>query len=76
MHPVAAVPKRFNFDGVCGPDSTQADVWEQARPLVDVALGGANATVFAYGQTGSGKTYPRIGTAEQPGVVPRAIDRI
>ena len=76
VHPVAAVPKRFNFDGVCGPDSTQADVWEQARPLVDVALGGANATVFAYGQTGSGKTYTMIGTAEQPGVVPRAIDRI
>ena len=68
--------KELRLDGVCGPESTQGDVWDQARPLIDCALGGANATVFAYGQTGSGKTFTMTGTHDMPGVVPRSVDRI
>lgn len=29
-----------------------------------------------YGQTGSGKTYTLLGTPDQPGVVPRAFERL
>lgn len=29
-----------------------------------------------YGQTGSGKTYTLLGTSDQPGVVPRAFERL
>jgi kinesin family protein C2/C3 len=74
MRPPA--PKRFRFDAVCGPDSSQDEVFAQARPLIDAALGGASACVLAYGQTGSGKTYTMAGTPSAPGVVPRALERL
>ncbi|MED6256526.1 Kinesin-like protein kif13b [Ataeniobius toweri] len=32
---------------------------------------GYNACIFAYGQTGSGKSYTMMGSAEQPGLIPR-----
>ena len=34
-------------------------------------LEGYNGTIFAYGQTGSGKTHSIMGSAADPGVVPR-----
>uniref|UniRef100_A0A8C1J2M4 Kinesin family member 13Bb n=1 Tax=Cyprinus carpio TaxID=7962 RepID=A0A8C1J2M4_CYPCA len=39
--------------------------------LLDSAFQGYNACIFAYGQTGSGKSYTMMGTAEQPGLIPR-----
>ena len=45
----------FAFDSVFSPESTQAEVFDTVRPLIDDVLGGYNATIFAYGQTGSGK---------------------
>nr|XP_032815549.1 kinesin-like protein KIF13A isoform X2 [Petromyzon marinus] len=39
--------------------------------LLDNAFDGYNACIFAYGQTGSGKSYTMMGTAEQPGLIPR-----
>jgi kinesin family protein C2/C3 len=30
--------------------------------------------VLAYGATGAGKTYTMVGTAQQPGVMVRALD--
>lgn len=33
---------------------------------------GYNCSVFAYGQTGSGKTYTMMGSADDPGLIPRA----
>ncbi|XP_062293668.1 kinesin-like protein KIF13B isoform X1 [Scomber scombrus] len=39
--------------------------------LLDNAFLGYNACIFAYGQTGSGKSYTMMGTAEQPGLIPR-----
>lgn len=53
--------KRFTFDRVLSPESTQQDVFIEVLPLIDHALNGLNATVFAYGQTGSGKTFTMDG---------------
>ncbi|XP_044233290.1 kinesin-like protein KIF13B isoform X2 [Thunnus albacares] len=39
--------------------------------LLDNAFLGYNACIFAYGQTGSGKSYTMMGSAEQPGLIPR-----
>ncbi|KAM3603413.1 uncharacterized protein V6R79_021811 [Siganus canaliculatus] len=39
--------------------------------LLDNAFMGYNACIFAYGQTGSGKSYTMMGSAEQPGLIPR-----
>ena len=36
------------FDHVWGASSTQVDVFEQVKPLVDGAFNGYNSTVFAY----------------------------
>lgn len=51
--------RKFDYDAVFGPTSTQWDVYHQsgARDAVcgDI-LQGFNCTILAYGQTGSGKT--------------------
>uniref|UniRef100_A0A8C5G193 Kinesin-like protein n=1 Tax=Gouania willdenowi TaxID=441366 RepID=A0A8C5G193_GOUWI len=39
--------------------------------LLHNAFMGYNACIFAYGQTGSGKSYTMMGSAEQPGLIPR-----
>ncbi|KAG7316441.1 hypothetical protein KOW79_019982 [Hemibagrus wyckioides] len=39
--------------------------------LLNNAFQGYNACIFAYGQTGSGKSYTMMGSAEQPGLIPR-----
>ncbi|KAH8059414.1 hypothetical protein JL722_5443 [Aureococcus anophagefferens] len=65
--------KSFTVDGVLGPRSRQDDVYEHVRPLALSVVDGYNATVFAYGHTGSGKTHTMTGTAQEPGVTPRAV---
>jgi hypothetical protein len=64
------------FDHVWGASSKQEDVFEQVKPLVDGAFNGYNSTVFAYGPSGSGKTHTMMGSADSPGIVPRAIQRV
>ncbi|KAL3939667.1 MAG: hypothetical protein SGBAC_005644 [Bacillariaceae sp.] len=81
--------RKFDYDAVFGPTSTQWDVYHQsgARDAVcgDI-LQGFNCTILAYGQTGSGKTFT-MGTAssdssesgnggdidEMDGIIPRAV---
>lgn len=51
-----------------------AQVFEQVgRPTIEPVVLGISGTVFAYGVTSSGKTHTMMGTAADPGVVPRAI---
>ena len=49
--------KRYRFDRVFGEDSTQEDVYFEAKSLVRSVMRGTDVTIFAYGQTGSGKTH-------------------
>ncbi|XP_014470884.1 PREDICTED: bipolar kinesin KRP-130-like [Dinoponera quadriceps] len=56
------IAKKFTFDKVFGPASTQLDVYNVViRPLLKEVLAGYSCTVFAYGQTGTGKTYTMEG---------------
>ena len=77
--------RRFLFDRVFGPESTQAEVYRgtAASAAFDV-LQGINSVVLAYGMTGAGKTYTTFGpsidservTAEDAsklGLIPRAM---
>jgi len=61
---------------VFGPDSTQEQIFEDTKRLVQSAIDGYNVCVFAYGQTGSGKTFTIQGSKEMPGLVPRAITEL
>lgn len=70
-------PASFLYDSVFGADSTNEDVYSSlAAPVAEAALGGFNGTVFAYGQTSSGKTHSMLGTGDDPGVTPRAIQHV
>ena len=69
--------REFSLDTVLARDATQAQTYEVVgRPVVDDVLAGYNGTILAYGQTGTGKTYTMEGTAEAPGIIPRAIGDI
>ncbi len=68
-------PRQFNYNGVFGAKSSQDDVFTRVgKPAVDAALTGVNAAIFAYGQTGAGKTHTMIGTTDDRGLIPRALE--
>ena len=58
------------------PSSSQDDVFEDTKQLIESVLDGYNVCIFAYGQTGSGKTWTMTGIPEQPGITPRCISRL
>eukprot|EP00191_Tetraselmis_sp_GSL018_P001954 CAMPEP_0177611856 /NCGR_PEP_ID=MMETSP0419_2-20121207/20812_1 /TAXON_ID=582737 /ORGANISM="Tetraselmis sp., Strain GSL018" /LENGTH=804 /DNA_ID=CAMNT_0019107809 /DNA_START=226 /DNA_END=2636 /DNA_ORIENTATION=+ len=66
----------FTFDRVFGPAASQDDVFLEISQLVQSALDGQKVCIFAYGQTGSGKTHTMLGEPENPGMIPRAMDKI
>lgn len=72
--PSSSKKKVFQVDRVLGPSCDQREVYEDwARPLVISATRGYNSTIFAYGHTGSGKSYTMMGSAQEPGITPRAV---
>ncbi|KAH0793513.1 Kinesin-like protein KIF6 [Histomonas meleagridis] len=69
----------YGFNKLFWKDSNQENIFNTvAKPLIDHALQGYNATLFAYGQTGSGKTYTLSGgdSFEDRGIIPRSISYI
>lgn len=78
---------RFQFDEVFGPQTTQKQIYEAIRPMMDEVFQGYSCTIMTYGQTGSGKTYtmegPRLSDGDKAlrdpelkGCVPRLIDDV
>ncbi|RLN34346.1 centromere-associated protein E isoform X1 [Panicum miliaceum] len=66
---------RFEFDRIFGQECRTAEVYEtRTKHIVDSVVRGFNGTVFAYGQTNSGKTYTMRGSANEPGIIPLAVD--
>ncbi len=55
------------------PASSQDQVYEDTKHLVQSAVDGYNVCIFAYGQTGSGKTFTIYGTPAEPGLTPRGV---
>ena len=51
-----------------GPSSTQAEVYEDTRPVILSCVDGYNVCIIAYGQTGSGKTHTMMGTPTGAGM--------
>ncbi|KNH09475.1 C-terminal kinesin/UFD1-like protein CDC48 co-factor [Perkinsela sp. CCAP 1560/4] len=69
-------PLPFKFDRVFDLGTPQEKVFENIESLVESAVDGYRVCILAYGQTGSGKTHTMEGTLEQPGVIPRAFEKI
>ncbi|GAB2282924.1 Kinesin-like protein KIN-14E, variant 2 [Dionaea muscipula] len=65
-------PKQHIYDRVFDGFSSQEEVFEDTKYLVQSAVDGYNVCIFAYGQTGSGKTYTIYGNDSDPGLTPRA----
>lgn len=68
--------KEFEFDAVFSDQSTQDQVFEDTKRLVESCIDGFNVCLFAYGQTGSGKTFTMTGSPGMPGLTPKAIDEL
>lgn len=68
--------KCFIFDRVFGPDAQQQAVYKEVDDSIISCVDGFNVCIMAYGQTGSGKTHTMVGSAQDPGVNRRAIQRL
>jgi hypothetical protein len=68
--------KEFEFDAVFSPSSTQEQIFEETKRLMESCMDGFNIAMFAYGQTGAGKTFTMAGSPSNPGLTPRAIDEL
>ncbi|PNH02813.1 Kinesin-like calmodulin-binding protein [Tetrabaena socialis] len=66
-------PREYSFDTVFQPGTSQDQVFEDTKHLVQSAVDGYNVCIFAYGQTGSGKTFTIYGSPGEPGLTPHGV---
>jgi len=74
--------KHFTFDNSFWSHDTkdehyahQEDIYNAlGEEFLDHNFEGYHTCIFAYGQTGSGKSYTMMGTATQPGLIPRTCE--
>ncbi|CAD8105985.1 unnamed protein product [Paramecium sonneborni] len=67
----------FAFDFVFDDFASQQMIYENTTEfLLEGVLEGYNTTVFCYGATGSGKTFTMIGTQQEVGLMPRALQQL
>jgi len=66
----------YEFDAVFSADASQETCYVEISPYVQSTMDGRNACIFSYGQSGSGKTYTMLGTATNPGMIPKALDQV
>ncbi len=57
-----SINTQYMFDAVHGENSTQTEVYDSVKGIVDAVTAGYNGTIVAYGQTGSGKTHTVFGS--------------
>lgn len=60
----------YVFDRVFGPTTSNIDVFEDCRDLIQSVVDGYNVSLLSYGQTGSGKTF---GMSGPNGIIPCSI---
>ncbi|GIL83858.1 hypothetical protein Vretifemale_12589 [Volvox reticuliferus] len=68
----------FSFDRVFEGSEQQAFFDTAIEPLVAdlISMRIASSVYMAYGASGTGKSYTMQGTAEQPGMIPRTLQRL
>ena len=68
--------KPFYFERVFESESKQGEIFEEVEGFVQSAFDGNQVTIFAYGQTCAGKTFTLLGDNNEPGVIPRALEKL
>ncbi|XP_043462485.1 kinesin-related protein 4 [Leptopilina heterotoma] len=67
----------FQFDHIFDMEAKNEVIFNTVvKPIINSAVDGFNGTVFAYGQTGSGKTHTMMGSINEPGIIPLAIQHM
>ncbi|EFP91437.2 uncharacterized protein PGTG_17393 [Puccinia graminis f. sp. tritici CRL 75-36-700-3] len=75
--PVKQLVNRFDFSACYDEQSGQHDIYHgQVHDMVIKIFEGVTATIFTFGCTGSGKTHTLQGSANDPGITPRAVRTI
>jgi len=73
----AGPPLEFTFTDVIDPNQTNAEVFATVGvEACDAVLAGYNGAILAFGQTASGKTHTILGSAADPGLIPRSMERL
>ena len=67
---------QFRFANTFATSDTSHDIFKAHREAVLSVCSGFDATLMAYGATGSGKTFTMLGSADQRGLMPLAVDAI
>lgn len=71
------VGKKYTFTKIFPSGSTQNELFcEIVKPKLLKFINGSNYSLLSYGASGSGKTYTIVGTAEEPGIIPRSLEYI
>ncbi|GET89301.1 kinesin, putative [Leishmania tarentolae] len=66
--------KTYDPDFTFSPTSTQEDVFQACRPILQCVKEGMNGTIMVYGQTGTGKTYTMLGSESgEQGLVHKVV---
>ena len=70
----------FSFDRCFSSEASQAEVFDEAKRLVQSSVDGYNVCVFAYGQSGVGKTYTLYseddGKGGEAGIAERSVTEL
>ncbi|XP_018575548.1 kinesin-like protein subito [Anoplophora glabripennis] len=72
-----SMTKMYSFTKIFNPQIKQIEIFNSiVRAKMLGFINGRNSTLLAYGASGSGKTFTIVGTAEEPGVIPRALEYV
>ena len=68
--------KPFVYDSIYDAESTQEEIYEDTRSLVQSAIDGFNVCMLSYGPQGVGKSFTMLGEQGNQGITPRFINEL
>ncbi|CAH8842683.1 unnamed protein product [Trichobilharzia szidati] len=66
--------RNYTFNRVFDQTSTEDEIFEEIKPLVQSSVDGYNVCIIGYGETGSGKTTTLFGGKDNAGLLPHIGD--
>ncbi|CAG9831820.1 unnamed protein product [Diabrotica balteata] len=70
-----SMKRNYSFTKIFGPECDQQTIFNYIiKSKLLSFINGRSSTIFTYGASGSGKTFTIVGTPEEPGLIPRALE--